>query len=309
MSNIDSSAPTTPAAVVADETWTIGRLLDWTAQHLAKKGSEFPRLDAEVLLAHSLDCRRIELYTRYEEIADAETRARFRDLVRRRLEGCPVAYLVGRKEFFALNFKVGPDVLIPRPESEFVVMECLRLAREKARPRILDLGTGSGNLAVTVAKQHPGAQVAAVDLSPDALAVARRNADQHGVAERVQFLEGDLFAPLPSDARFDFILSNPPYIPHEELDKLPPGVRDYEPRLALDGGPGGYAVLERILERAGNFLEPGGHLIVEIGAPQEEPARQRIAARAGFELAPTIHDFSRHPRVLCARWQPAASSR
>lgn len=287
----------------ARSAWTIGTLLDWTAKHLAQKGSEYPRLDAEVLLAHALNAKRIELYTRYEEEATAEVRERFRELVRRRLEGCPVAYLVGRKEFYALEFEVNASVLIPRPESEFVVMECLRLARELARPRVLDLGTGSGNLVVAVAKNHPGAEVTAVDLSPEALDVARRNATRHGVADRIRFLEGDLFAPVPSGARFDFILSNPPYIAQEDMDSLPVGVKDYEPHRALDGGPGGYVVLERILAQAGPFLRPGGYLIVEIGAPQEVPVRQRFSLQPGFELLPTIHDYSRHPRVLCARWK------
>lgn len=283
------------------QTWTIGALLDWTARHLATKGAEYPRLDAEVLLAHALQCRRIDLYTRYQETASEEVRSRFRDLIRQRLEGCPVAYLVGRKEFFSLTFEVTSAVLIPRPESEFVVLECLRLARDLAEPRILDIGTGSGNLAVTVAHQHPRAQVTAVDKSPEALAVAARNAARHGVADRVRFLSGDLFAPIPKDARFDFILSNPPYIAHEDLERLPGGVRHYEPLLALDGGPDGFAVFDRLVAEAANCLVEGGYLIVEIGAPQHEPARQRILARSEYELAETIYDGSRHPRVLRAR--------
>ena len=151
-----------------EEPWTIGRLLDWTARFLLEKGSEFPRLDTEVLLSHALGCRRIELYTRYEEIASDEVRKKFRDLIRRRIEGCPVAYLVGRKEFFGLEFEVSPAVLIPRPDTEFVVMECLRLAKAMSEPHIIDVGTGSGNIAVTVAHQHKGAHVTAVDRSPDA---------------------------------------------------------------------------------------------------------------------------------------------
>jgi release factor glutamine methyltransferase len=284
--------------------WTIGGLLDWTAKYLARKGSEYPRLDAEVLLAHALECRRIDLYARYTEAAPEDRRVRFRELVKRRTEGCPVAYLVARKEFYSLVFEVGPDVLIPRPESEFVVMECLRLAREMAQPRFLDIGTGSGNLAVTVAQQHRGARVTAVDLSPAALSVAAKNAARHGVAERVQFLQGDLFAPVPAGTRFDFILSNPPYIAREDIPKLQPGVRDYEPHLALDGGPGGYEVFQRLISQARDYLVPGGYLIVEIGAPQEKEARQRIQAVPGYRLADTIPDGSRHPRVLRARWQP-----
>jgi release factor glutamine methyltransferase len=283
------------------QSWTIGALLDWTARYLAHKGAEYPRLDAEVLLAHALDCRRIDLYTRYEELAAEDGRARFRELVRQRLEGCPVAYLVNRKEFFSLPFEVTPAVLIPRPESEFVVLECLTWAKRLPGPRILDLGTGSGNLAVTVAHQHSGAQVTAVDVSAEALAVAARNAARHGVAERIQFLTGDLFAPLPAGERFDFILSNPPYIAEEELDNLPPGVRKYEPLLALNGGAGGFTVFDRLVAQAVDYLVPDGHLIVEIGSPQHEPARQRILAQGQYELAETIYDGSRHPRVLHAR--------
>jgi release factor glutamine methyltransferase len=287
-----------------DNSWTIGGLLDWTARFLADKGSESPRLDTEVLLAHALNCRRIELYTRHAEVAPEEARSRFRELVRRRIEGCPVAYLVGRKEFFALPLEVSPAVLIPRPESEFVVMECLRLAKDMGQPRVLDVGTGSGNIAIAVAQQNQEAQVAAIDLSPEALEVARRNAERHGVSGRIRFLQGDLFGPLEAGERFDFVLSNPPYIPSEDLPGLPSGVRDYEPHLALDGGPGGFVVFDRLVSEARNYLQPGGYLIIEIGAPHEEHARKHIASLSGYELADTLHDYSGHPRVLQARWQP-----
>jgi release factor glutamine methyltransferase len=283
------------------QSWTIGRLLDWTAGYFADRRSEYPRLDAEVLLAHALECRRIDLYTRYDEVVSEQGRARFRELVQQRVEGCPVAYLVGRKEFFSLPFEVTPAVLIPRPESEFVVLECLALAKGLAEPRVLDIGTGSGNLAVTVAYQHPGAQVTAVDVSPEALAVASRNAARHGVAQRIRFLTGDLCAPIPQGERFDFILSNPPYIAREDLESLPVGVRNYEPHIALNGGPGGFAVFERLVAQAPDYLTSGGFLILEIGAPQHEPARQRILTLGQYELADTIYDGSHHPRVLRAR--------
>jgi release factor glutamine methyltransferase len=294
----------TPNRPAADPDWTVGGLLRWTAGFLAGKGMESPRLDAEVLLGHVLGCQRIDLYgLRHGEPASEEVRQRYRELIRRRVEGCPVAYLVGYKEFFSLRLEVGPDVLIPRPDSELAVTECLRLAKGLAEPRVLDIGTGSGNLAVAVAKNHKGARVTAVDLSPEALAVAQRNAARHGVADRVRFLSGDLFAPVPTGERFDFILSNPPYIPRDEIPKLAPGVRDYEPHLALDGGTSGYEVLERLAAGAREHLQPGGYLIVEIGAPQEGAARERLKAHAGYELAPTVHDYSGHPRVLVARWK------
>jgi release factor glutamine methyltransferase len=283
------------------DSWSIGGLLDWTSRYLAEKGAEYPRLDAEVLLAHSAGCRRIDLYTRYDTSPSEDTRARFRDLIRRRLEGSPVAYLVGRKEFFSLQFEVSSAVLIPRPESEFVVVECLRLARTMARPAVLDIGTGSGNLAVAVAARHPGAGVTAVDISAEALAVARRNAAKNGLEKRIEFVQGDLFTSLPQDAEFDFILSNPPYIATNDLDSLPVGVRDYEPRRALDGGPGGFAVFDRLVSDAYDHLTPGGQLIIEIGSPQEEQARRTISCHPGYVLAPTIYDGARHPRVLRAQ--------
>jgi release factor glutamine methyltransferase len=282
--------------------WTIGGLLDWTARFLAQKGAEFPRLDTEVLLAHTLDCRRIDLYgARHGEIAPEAIRRQFKELIRRRLEGCPVAYLVGRKEFFSLVFEVSPAVLVPRPDTELAVVECLNLARKIAAPRVLDIGTGSGNIAVAVARLHTGASITATDLSAEAVAVAERNAGRNGVAARIRFLQGDLFEPIPTGEQFDFIVSNPPYIARSDLDRLPVGVRAYEPRLALDGGPDGFAVFDRLVAQARTFLVPGGYLILEIGSPQEKPARERITSYSEYELAETVHDHSGHPRVLKAR--------
>ncbi|HXG10160.1 MAG TPA: peptide chain release factor N(5)-glutamine methyltransferase [Gemmataceae bacterium] len=287
-----------------EQPWTIGRLLEWTEKFLAEKGAEFPRLDAQLLLAHVLGCKKTDLYgRRFDEVASDEVRRQYRELIRRRVEGCPVAYLIGRKEFYSLEFEVGPAVLIPRPDTEWVVAECLRLARPMLEVRVVDIGTGSGAIAVAVAHQHKGAQVTAVDLSPEALAVAARNAAKHGVADRIRFLQGDLFAPIPEGERFDFVLSNPPYIAHEDLPKLPVGVRAYEPHLALDGGPGGFAVFDRLVEQARAYLRPGGYLIVEIGSPQEERARRRIESFPGYELGKTIYDSAGHPRVLRARWR------
>jgi release factor glutamine methyltransferase len=290
-------------ATAAEPPWTVGRLLEWTTSFLSQKGSESPRLDTEVLLAHALGCKRIELYTRHDEVAPEEGRQKFRDLVRRRVEGCPVAYLVGRKEFFSLELEVGPAVLIPRPDTECVVDECLRLARGLAEPEVLDVGTGSGNLAVAVARQSKGAKVTATDLSAEALAVAARNAQRHGVGDRIRFVQGDVYGPLDPAERFDFILSNPPYIRHGDIPQLPAGVRDYEPHVALDGGADGFAMFDRLLAGAPGHLKSGGWLIVEIGTAQEGPGRERIGHVEGFELAKTVHDGSGHPRVLRAQWK------
>jgi release factor glutamine methyltransferase len=286
---------------MADQTWTLGALLDWTAKHLAEKGAESPRLDAEVLLAHSAQCKRIDLYgTRYSDVATPEVRQSYRELIRKRVEGCPVAYLVGRKEFFGLELTVSPAVLIPRPDTESVVMEALALAKKLETPRIVDVGTGSGAIAIALAKHLPRAAVTAIDVRADALAVARGNAEKQNLANRIRFVEGDLLAPVAGET-FDLIVSNPPYIPTEDLPKLPIGVRQYEPVVALDGGPGGFAVFDRLVAQARQHLAPGGSLVVEIGSPQEQPARARLAAVKEFTLAATVFDSSGHPRVLIAR--------
>jgi release factor glutamine methyltransferase len=283
-----------------EQPWTVSRLLKWTNEFLARKGAESASLDAALLLAHALGCKRLDLYTRYEETAPDDARQRYRELVQQRVAGCPTAYLLGRKEFFSLEFEVNRAVLIPRPDTEWLVTEFLRLARGKEGPRVLDVGTGSGCLAVAAAVRHRSAQVTATDVSADALAVAARNAARHNVAERIRFLQGDLFGPLAADERFDFILSNPPYVPTAEIERLAPAVRDYEPRLALDGGPDGLAVFDRLITEARTHLEPGGSLLIEIGWDQEVAVRGRLEAVQGYELEATVHDAAGHPRVLRA---------
>jgi release factor glutamine methyltransferase len=290
----------------AEQPWTVGRLLEWTTRYLAQKKLESARLETEVLLAHAFGCKRIDLYgSRFEEEASEQKRQRFRELIQQRLEGCPVAYLVGTKDFFALEFEVNRSVLIPRSDSESLVDECLRLIGDRAEARVLDVGTGSGNLAVAIASNNEIVQVTAVDLSPDALAVAGRNAAHHEVADRIQFLEGNVFGPLEPEDRFDFIVSNPPYIPHGDIAGLDATVREYEPHLALDGGQNGFAIFDLLLSEAGSHLHPGGYLLIEIGSAQEAAARLRFSAQPGFELASTIRDREGRPRVLRARWQPA----
>jgi release factor glutamine methyltransferase len=283
-----------------DEPWTIGKLLTWTADYLRRRGSESPRLDAEVMLAFVLDWQRVQLYTHYEEEVGERSRGAFRDLVRRRAEGAPVAYLVGRKEFYSLALEVSPAVLIPRPESEFVVVEFLDVARKIDQPRAVDVGTGSGCLAIACAHQHPSARVIAIDLSAHALELAGKNAARHGVAERIDFRLGDLLEPVAGEPPFDVVLSNPPYIPTEVIPTLEVGVRDYEPHLALDGGVDGLAVVARLIEQSIPLLRSGGHLILEIGTAQEQPVRRLIESHPEFRLVPTIYDLQKHPRVIRA---------
>jgi release factor glutamine methyltransferase len=293
-------APPAPPPSDGDDHWTVGRLLTWTTDYLKRRGSEFPRLDAEVLLAHVLDWERVQLYTHYEEEVGERARAAFRDLVRRRVEGSPVAYLVGRKEFYSLPLAVSPAVLIPRPDSEFVVVEFLAVMKSVESPRAVDVGTGSGCLALACAYHHKSAHFVAIDLSPEALAVAEANARALGLADRTAFRQGNRLEPVAGEGPFDAIVSNPPYIPTAVIPTLEPGVRDYEPHLALDGGADGLQVVAPLIAESIPLLKPGGHLILEIGSDQEEPVRSLIAAHPEFQLAPTVRDHANHPRVVRA---------
>lgn len=284
----------------SEDAWTVGRLLSWTTEFLKKRGSESPRLDAEVMLASVLGWERVQLYTHFEDEIGEAQRGRYRDLVRRRAEGAPVAYLVGRKEFYSLRFDVSPAVLIPRPESEFVVIEAIEALKTLEAPRLVDVGTGSGCLAVACAHQLTKAKVTAIDLSPKALEVARGNAERHKLIDRVEFLEGDLLGPLADAPTLDAIVSNPPYIPTDDVANLEPGVRDHEPILALDGGADGLEVVRRLIREAAPRLRPGGHLILEIGTAQEASVRELLSDEQVWELRPTIRDLQGHPRVIHA---------
>lgn len=283
-----------------DEPWTIGRLLMWTVDYLKKHEAENPRLDAEVLLAKARGCKRIDLYAAYGEEASDELRATFRDLVSRRAKGMPVAYLVGHKEFYSLDFEVMPDVLIPRPETEQLVVSLLDFAKARGEGplALADVGTGSGILAVCAAKYLPQATVTAIDVSAAALAVAQKNAERHGVADRIAFVEGDLFAAVPESEKFDAIVSNPPYISTAEMAALPNDVKNYEPHLALAAGEKAIAVIEPLVAQAAEHLNSGGLLLIEISPMIAGAVEQLVRENGGFELLPTLHDGAGHARVI-----------
>jgi release factor glutamine methyltransferase len=287
------------------ESWTIGRLLEWTADFLGQHGADTPRLDAEVLLAEAHGCERIDLYARFNELAEEETRVAFRELVRRRSEGMPVAYLVGRREFYSLSFRVSPDVLVPRPETELLVMTLLDLAKEFSDAdgplQIADIGTGSGIIAVCAAKYLPQSQLTAVDISPAALAVAARNATDHGVVDRIDFVEGDLFSAVPEDRKFHFVASNPPYISTDELEALMPEVRDHEPRLALAAGAAGTDVIERLVPQAAERLRVGGTLLIEISPMIQQAVIDLIIADGRYKTPSVAKDLSGNARLVTAR--------
>ncbi|HEY8056214.1 MAG TPA: peptide chain release factor N(5)-glutamine methyltransferase [Terriglobales bacterium] len=280
------------------------------AAALATAGVEEPRLTAELLLAHVLGRERSYLYAHPEDDLDIDWRGAplgyaerpayvstaFMDLVRRRAEGTPLQYLSGMQEFYGRPFAVSPAVLIPRPETELVIAAALELVPGDAPARIADIGTGSGCLAVTLALERPRAVVVATDISPAALALARRNADALGA--RVEFLESDLLAAAPGP--FDLVVSNPPYIPDSEWATLQREVRDHEPRLALLAGPTGAEVYARLIPQAHSALRPGGGLVLELGY-NSAPAVRALLTRGDWSSVATRRDAQGWERVLTAR--------
>ena len=278
------------------ESWTVLKLLRWTADYFAGRGIDSPRLDAELLLAETLGLDRVGLYLNFERPLLANELAAYRERVRRRAGREPLAYLLGTAEFWSLPLKVTPDVLIPRPDTELLVEQALQ--RVTGPARVLDVGTGSGALAIALAHERPEWQVTALDISPRALAVAEGNARDNGVAERITLVEGNLIA-LPSGP-FELIVANPPYIPHRELAELMPEVRDFEPHLALDGGADGLDAYRALAGQAGRVLTPGGWLLVEVGMGQA-PAVQALFAAAGLTELYNALDLAGIERVVGGR--------
>jgi release factor glutamine methyltransferase len=281
------------------DVWTPLKLLGWTQAFFARQGIDAPRLTAELLLAHALGCDRVRLYLDFDKPLGDPELTRFRELVRQRADGEPTAYLTGVREFFGHRLAVDRRVLVPRPETELLAEAALASLPQAGCA--LDLGTGSGALAIALKLGRPEARLTAVDLSADALAVARANATALGAA--VTFLEGDLFDPLPAGSRFDVVVSNPPYLPAADLSLLPAEVRR-EPRVALDGGPDGLAVLRRLVRAAPAFLSPGGALLLEMHESHLE-ALPALCRSAGFASAEARRDLAGRPRLTIARMAAA----
>lgn len=279
----------------------LNELLNKAASILKQQGADTPRLDAEVLLAYCLGTNRAGLYARSHTEPGDDALGKYLSLVERRGNGEPVAYLTGVKEFMGLDFLVTPAVLIPRPETELLVETALEVVKQKniARPVLADVGTGSGAIAVSLAAALPGAVVFAVDISPEALEVARRNAEKHGVADRVVFARGDLLNPLPGTAAggVDVLAANLPYIPSGEMGGLMPGVARFEPWTALDGGEDGLSFYRRLVPMAEKFLRPGGTLLMETA-----PGQAELLARWPGEYWTTqiLKDYAGRARLVAA---------
>ncbi len=285
--------------------WTIQKLLNWTTEYLTQKKVDSPRLSAELLLSSVLGLRRIELYTQFSRIVEEEHLAKLRELVRRAGQHEPIAYLVGKTEFYSIELEVTPDCLIPRPETELLVQRAIEFLRQRTGSRqVCDLCTGCGTIAVAIAKNVPDARVVATDISAAALGVAAKNVKKHQLEERVELLEGDLFEPLipPLDVtQFDLIACNPPYVSAAEYEDLEKNVKDYEPRAALYGGEDGLDIYRRICEQVGRFLKSDGVLLLEIGYKQGPAVKELLEETSLFPTIGIDKDISGHDRVVTAR--------
>jgi release factor glutamine methyltransferase len=295
---------------VSPRKWIIKDLLAVTADYLQKKDIDSPRLCAEILLAHQLKTTRIKLYLDFDRPLDEKDINEYRILIQRRLTREPVQYITGLQEFWSKEFNVGPQVLIPRPETEILVEQAISILKDKkdagetCSVSVLDIGTGSGAVAVSIASELPDADIWATDVSAEALETAMANAIKHGLDARIHFLESDLFSAMTNESHsFDVIVSNPPYIPKEDYDALPPEVGKYEPRCALDGGEEGLFFVRKIILEAKDFLKPAGWLLMEM-APFQTAKAVALAVQAGFyEEQKIIKDYSHKDRVVMAKKQ------
>lgn len=276
--------------------WTIGSILNWTRQYFSEKGVDNPRLDAEVLLSRILGQDRLHLYVHFDQPLEQKELQAFRESVKQRALRVPVAYITGSKEFMGLEFSVTPAVLIPRPDTEILVEGALDLLRGSACPQLLDIGTGSGAIIVSMLDRLPDARGTAVDISAEALAVAKTNAEHHAVAGRLVLRQGDLFAPVGNE-QYDAILSNPPYIPDREIAGLEPEVR-HEPQAALAGGADGLDYYRRILHDGPQHLKTGGFIAVEVGINQAQPVAAMADGTGMLRTHSVLKDYAGKERVV-----------
>jgi len=283
---------------------TIAEAIQRAAARLSAHKIDHARLDAEVLLGHALRRDRAWILIHMQDRLDNQGRLSYENAINRRSVREPLQYITGLQEFWGLPFIVTPDVLIPRPETELVVEAAVRMGKTAATPVFVDLCTGSGCIAVSLAKEHPQARIFATDRSGAALEIARRNARQNGVADRIQFLEGDLFIPLSGAdliGHIDVLTANPPYIRMDELPDLQPEVRDFEPEIALIAGRSGTEIAERIIHAAPTYLRAGGSLIMEMGLGQAEALRKFIEHTDRYHAIEILKDLAGIERVVVAK--------
>ncbi len=285
---------------MADDIWTIRRLLTWTTDYFQKHGIEEPRLDAEILLGHVLGKSRIYLYTEVKQIVDRAELSAYKELIQKRVAGFCAAVLVGKREFMGLPFVVNEHVLVPRPDTEAWLETIIERYRNLPNISLLDLGTGSGAIAVSFLAFCKEARAVAVDCSEEALAVARENGTAAGVDKRIEWRCGDFLQAVGSEEIFDVILSNPPYIPSAEIETLAPEVR-HEPKTALDGGADGLDFYRILAKDAAAHLKEGGLLAVEVGAGEAPAVAALFAENPALSAAEILCDYGGIERAVCVR--------
>lgn len=292
---------------MSPDKWIIKDLLEVTSQYFRDKEIDSPRLCAEILLAFQLNTSRVNLYLDFDQPVGETDLTGYRALVKRRINREPIQYITGIQEFWSMEFTVTPKVLIPRPETEILVEQALSVCTadehdKKPTPAILDLGTGCGIIAVSLSTELPEATLWASDISGEALELATLNAEKHRVDSRINFVKGDLYEALQDKIlKFDIIASNPPYIPCEEYDSLPPEVRDYEPRQALDGLEEGMFFIEKIIAQSPDYLKPGAWILIEMDPRQTSKALRIIEDNGSYDEKRCVKDFSQKDRVVMAR--------
>ena len=279
-----------------EHTWTIKRVLDWTADDFITREIPSARLEAELLLSHLLGVERLYLYTHFDRPLQQEELTKFRELVARRRRGESNAHITGAKEFWSLTFEVTADVLIPRPDTETLVQAAIDVCKEGMH--VLDLCTGSGCVAVAIASECPGVTVHATDLSPAALAVAKRNVERHAMAHRISLFNGDLFDAVPADSRYDVIVANPPYVLATDLPQLSPEVQR-EPHLALiGGGADGLDITRRLLQQIPQHITPGAAIFLELDDTQTVFVANHLGPELLGKTGQTIKDLAGLNRVV-----------
>jgi release factor glutamine methyltransferase len=286
------------------ETWTIQKLLNWVTEYLSGKGVDSPRLGAELLLCHALGTTRIELYTQFDKVVPQRQLDALRDLVKRAGLREPVAYLTGRTEFYSIELDISSDCMIPRPETELLVQRAIEFLRSRDGVQfVCDLCTGSGCIAVAIAKNFSEARIIATDISAGALEVAARNVAKHNLGARIELLQGDLFEPLVEQldvTEFDLIVCNPPYVSRAEYETLATNVKDYEPKSALLAGTDGLDVYRRLIDKVDSFLKPRAALMLEIGYAQGPAVREMLEKTGAFSQIKTEKDPNDNDRVVTA---------
>jgi release factor glutamine methyltransferase len=286
---------------MATKIWHVLELLEWTTGYFEKNNIPNPRLDAEVLLGHLLNKSRLQLYLHFDMPVFQEDLTLYRELIKKRIARTPISYLTNHKEFMSLDFYVDERVLIPRPETEFIVETVLKSKGDTCQ-RLLEIGTGSGVIATAIAVNKPEWEIIATDISEDALAVAEKNRDVHDCTERIKFLHGDLFEPIKmlESSTFNWIVSNPPYVMTRAQDTLSPDVRDYEPHIALFAGEDGLSIIRCLIAEAPNYLNPEGKLIFEIGDTQAKPVKALFEKQSAYKNCRFIKDYAGKDRVVLA---------